>query len=75
MEDTRKKFITEIVEAYKAKYPEEWAAAVESVKTLKDNQATVFGSDKLKEMRFNIRFPTRLLDILQKQLVDPPFLK
>lgn len=75
MIEQRKIFIREVVDAFKKRFPDEWEAACASAKAMRDVQANVYGSDTLKELRFGLRLPSRLGDILQKSLSDPAFLK
>ena len=71
--DIRKRFIIDAVRLYEARWPEEAKEAKASVQAMKDTRANVFGADKAMEMRFALRLPTRLYDILSK-LDNPSFL-
>lgn len=71
--DIRKRFINDCIRLYETRYPEEAVLAKKSIRRMKKTRATVYGSDIQLELRFAVRLPTRLFNILSK-LDDPPFL-
>ena len=71
----RRKYITGCVLFFKKYYPSSYEVSKEHAKEIKGTRATPFGSDSKKEWRWELSIPTKLFDMINYGIDNPPFLK